>query len=78
MTPKDEELLALIGRAVIALERIAGALASEAVPNVPDDVLASDVAGGLSLRQCAAKHGVGVGRVRGAIARTRTTGDDKP
>ena len=59
----------LLERAVEALERIAGALAGEPKPDVPDAALAADVKAGLSLRQCAEKHRVGVGRVRGAVAR---------
>lgn len=36
-----------------------------------DADLAADVAAGLSLRQTAKKHGVGVGQVRGAVARAK-------
>jgi hypothetical protein len=61
--------LALFERGVVALERIAGALSADTAPRVPDETLAADFALGLSYRQCAAKHGVGVGRVRGAVAR---------
>jgi hypothetical protein len=43
-----------------------------------DEDLANDVAAGLSLRQCADKHGVGVGRVRGAVIRAKPTAPPAP
>jgi len=62
----------LLARAVVALERIAGALAGDHIYTIiPDETLVADIDAGLSLRQCAVKHGVGVGRVRGAITRTQ-------
>ena len=51
-----------------AAERIVRML-DGAMPKVPDETLAADVAAGLSLRECAKRHGVGVGRIRGAVAR---------
>jgi len=69
--PTAAALLALAERAVVALERIAAALNRAGVPHIPDEVLVADVEAGLSLRRCAAKHNVGVGRVRGAIARAQ-------
>lgn len=71
------ETIRLLERAVQALERIAGALAGEAAPDVPDEVLAADVAFGMSLRACAEKHGVGLGRVRGAVTRAALTPQSK-
>lgn len=59
----------LLERAVVALERIAGHFCGKVAPSVPDETLAADLRAGMSLRDCAKKHGVGVGRVRGAKAR---------
>lgn len=39
-----------------------------------DRMLAWDIANGMSLRTCAKKHGVNVGRVRGAISRAALNG----
>ena len=79
MTTKSPDRVAeLVERAVNALERIAGAIAGEAKPDVSDATLAADMRTGMSLRKCAEKHGVGVGRVRGAVARNLSpqTGDE--
>lgn len=62
---KDE----LLARAVVALERIAGAMAGQQIPDPPDEFLVHDLNAGMSLRAVAQKHGVGVGKVRGARAR---------
>lgn len=51
-----------------AATRIVRMMAS-AIPAVPDEWLARDVAAGMSLRAVAKKHRVGVGRVRGAVSR---------
>lgn len=67
-----DKLIELAERAVDALERIAGALTGEQrAPLVPDEVLVADLRM-MSLRAVARKHGVGVGRVRGAALRARS------
>ncbi len=67
-----EALNALGERAVVALERIAGVLAGQTAPKVSDETLVADRAIGMGLRAVAAKHGVGVGRVRGADTRAQS------
>lgn len=67
----NNSLDVLAERAVVALERIAGALAGEQIPHVPDAILVADLEAGMSLRKVAAKHGVGVGQIRGAKNRAQ-------
>jgi uncharacterized protein (DUF697 family) len=69
---------ALIERAVLALERIAGALAAEPLP-VSEAAVLDTLSKGASLRSCARLHGTTVGIVRGIRARKALEGsaDDK-
>lgn len=58
----------LLERGVLALERIAGALAAEPLP-VSEAAVLDSLSKGASLRSCARLHGTTVGVVRGIRAR---------
>jgi hypothetical protein len=62
-----------------ALNRVRAAVEYEepAPRDELDRTLAADVAGGLSLRACAEKHGVKLGRVRGAVSRAALSSGEK-
>jgi hypothetical protein len=77
--PYSEEAYRTCIHVTNALVMVAGKLdAAIAQPVSRDDLdhtLAADVAAGMSLRKCADKHGVKVGRVRGAVNRANRAVD---